>query len=113
MEKTFLEKLGDALDHIGKRFLICTGIAVVGFLLAALGAVFPPVIVIGAPLAYFGVFGMISVFPKWKTYIVCGISIPTPDGKVIPCAILKRKHYAYMPIISIVSPFFYIPYKNN
>ncbi len=107
--KTFREKIGDILDHMGKRFLLCLGITVIGFLLC----VIPFGAVIGAPLAYFGVFGMLSVIPKKKTYLIGAVNVTSPDGKTIPCVLIKQKHYAYMPIVPIVCPFYYFSFKTQ
>ena len=108
-DKTFREKLGDTLDNLGKRFLICLGCTAVGLLLC----IIPLGFLIGVPLAYFGIYGMLSVIPKEKTYLIGGITITSPDGKSIPCALIKQKHYAYMPIIPIVCPFYYFSYKTQ
>lgn len=107
--KTFREKIGDILDHMGKRFLVCLGIAAVGILLCFI----PFGFAIGAFLAYFGVYGMLSVIPKKKTYLIGSVNVTSPDGKTIPCVLIKQKHYAYMPIVPIFCPFYYFSFKTQ
>jgi len=110
MKKTFMEKMGDTLGHLGKRFLIFGAMTAVGVLFSF---ILPFLIFIGAPLLFIGGFGMVSVLEKRKSYLVRGITVKGTDGKEIPCAILMQKHYCFMPIIPLVSLFYYIPYKKQ
>ncbi len=90
-ERNFWEKLGDQLARPGRRFLF-------GLL---------SILVLGP----FGAFIALSFCERKKAYFVANITVQTPTGETVPCAIVKQKRYAYMPLVPIVSLFFYIPYK--
>lgn len=111
MEKSAREKLGDLLERPGKRFLLGMAATVIGVLIAAASALLPPLIVIGAPLCFIGLFTALSLVPHTKEYFVAGFVVPTASGQHIPCTLIKQKRYVSMPVIPFVSLFFYVPYK--
>ncbi len=120
MEKTFFEKMGDTLDHMGKRSLFGLAVMVVGILMIVLGNLTLSVAIIGVPLCYIGLvlflggfFTMLSIVEHTKTYYVTGISVRTPRGEEIPCTVVKQKKYADIPLVPIVCPFFYLPYQTK
>lgn len=90
-EKNFWEKVGDQLAHPGRRFLF-------GLL---------SILILGP----FGAFIALSFRERKKTYYVSSITVQTSTGETVPCAIMKQRRYAYMPLVPIVSLFFYVPYK--
>ena len=112
MKKSFSEKFGDMLDHLGKRMLFGLAVAIIGTFCAFL----LPIPIINAALliaALIGIYITLSVISDTKAFFVTNISVTTPSGEVIPCAIVKRNHHAYMPIIPFFCIFFYIPYKTQ
>ena len=92
-EKSFWEKLGDQLAHPGKRFL-----------LGLLSCLF---------LGPFGVFIALAFLESNKSFFVTNITVQTSTGEVVPCAIVKQKGYAYMPVVPFFSLFLYLPYKTD
>ncbi len=116
MEKTFFEKLGDTLDHMGKRALVGLVSGVIGILLMCLSNLSNLVIPIGfIGLALFlgGFWTMLSIIEFTKAYYVTGISVRTSSGECIPCTIVKQKKFACVPLVPFVCPFFYVPYKTQ
>lgn len=89
--KTWLEKLGDYLSRPLHRFI------------------FSVITII--PFFVFALFNVLSIIPSVRVRFVENVMVPGKDGKLIPCAIVKVKHHAYMPIIPIVCFFFYVPYQ--
>lgn len=111
--KTFIEKLGDLLSSKGKRFLFGICSFILGSLLSFAANVFPPIVLIGLPFFVGGALMAVSLLEETKTYFDTGISIKTPSGEFIPCIIVKQKHFALMPLVPFISPFFYLPYKTQ
>ena len=89
--KSRLEKLGDYLSRPLHRFI------------------FSVVTII--PFFIFAVFNILSIIPTVRVRFVANVMVPGKDGKMIPCAIVKSKYHAFMPIVPIVCFFFYVPYQ--
>lgn len=92
-EKTLWEKIGDMLAHPGKRFLLG---------------------ILSVPLLWpFGILIAISILENQKSYFINNIKVRISNGQLIDCAIVKQKHYAYIPVFPFFCPFFYFPYKTE
>ncbi len=113
MGRTLIEKLSDAMDHMGKRALVGLASTAIGLLLVFLGNVILPIGFIGMPFFLGGFFTMVSILEFTKTYYVTGISVKSPTGEYIPCTIIKQGKFACMPVVPFVCPFFYVPYKTQ
>ncbi len=113
MEKTFFEKIGDTMDHMGKRAIVGLVSGVIGLMLVFLGNVILPIGFIGMPFFLGGFFTVVSILEFTKTYYVTGISVKSPTGEYIPCTIIKQGKFACMPVVPFVCPFFYVPYKTQ
>jgi len=107
---TFWEKFGESISTLGKRFLICMLISVVGYILV----VFVPVIgIVGLPAFLGGFFSAVSILEKNKCTYEKTITVTGDNGEKIKCGLIKLKEYAYMPVVPFVCPFFYIPYRTR
>ena len=91
--KSLWEKVGDLLARPGKRFLL-------GLLSCMV-------------LGPFGVFIALSILEHEKTYFEGNVAVTMPSGETVRCALIKKKHFASMPVIPFVCLFFYIPYKTE
>ena len=107
-QKDLWEKLGEMLAPLGRRCLISLAIAIFGGVFMGLD----PTGIMGIVFCV-GILMLVSILESSKTFFVANITVQAPAGEVVPCAIVKRNHHAYMPILPFFSLFFYVPYKTD
>ncbi len=108
MKKTFGEKYGDMLAHMGKRFLI-------GMLILFMGTLIMLIPIIGIIGMFFfigGFFLALSIIENSKAKYIKTVKVVDGQGQSINCGLVEIRDYAYF-VIPFVSPYFYIPYRKR
>ena len=104
-KKTLGDIFGDIMDSHWKRTLFGAAITAIGVLLS--GILLP----VAADFLIIGVTCVLSVFRTTKVKYVTTLFVKINEDKTVPFSVLKKEHYAFMPVVPFFSLFFWVPYR--